>query len=176
MKARRHAYLALALLLGLLPLATLGAGLLRLADFWERTRPESPPVAEATESGWREWDRGLATWYDGPTDTMRNGEKLDLAGMTCAVDASVWADLKGKALRVRRQGQKDDPGVLLRVTDSGYLRSAGRFLWEPLGRRYIPTIFPGYGQYVVVDIPRETHRRLFDGHTTAVILEVESGN
>ncbi|HOG47659.1 MAG TPA: hypothetical protein PLJ35_08185 [Anaerolineae bacterium] len=173
MKRGERTRLLLALLLGLLPLAALGAGLYLLVEGWRESAPLPQPTAQAARSTWHEWDRGLATWYDGPTDTMRNGEKLDLAGLTCAVDASVWADLQGKTVRLRRQGRRDDPGILLRVTDSGYLRSAGRFVWDPLGRRYIPSILPGYGQYVVVDIPRETHARLFAGHTTSVVLEVE---
>lgn len=174
-RAGQRRRLLLALVLSLFPVAILIAGLVGLSQAWLRSQPESPAEAAESVSPWVEWERGLATWYEGPTDTMRNGEKLDLNGMTCAVDAADWPDMKGKTLRVRRQGQPDDAGVLLRVTDSGYLRSAGRFLWNPLGRRYVRSPFQGHGLYVVVDIPRETHRRLFGGNTVAVIVEVEGG-
>ena len=173
MRPRRYGDLVLALLVSLLPLAGLATGLLWLGESGRRhvlTRATPTPAS----SGWREWDRGLATWYDGPTEVMRNGEKLDLAGLTCAVDASVWEDLKGRSVRVRPQGQAEG-GAILRVTDSGYLKAAGRFMWDPLRRRYIASLWPGYGQYVVVDIPRDTHQRLFGGRTAAVILEVHEG-
>ena len=168
----RRQRLLLALVLSLFPLAILGTGLVGLGEAWLRSRLTASVAGGAARSAWTEWDRGLATWYEGPTDTMRNGEKLDLGGMTCAVDAAAWLELKGKVVRVRRLGQPDDPGVLLRVTDSGYLRKAGRFVWDALSCRYVPSIFRSYGVYVVVDIPRDTHRRLFGGQTVAVVLEV----
>ncbi len=113
MRMQWRAGLAVALVGGLIALGAVGVALLRLSDRSEQARltPMPGPTATPLEAPgqWREWDRGLATWYDGPTDTMRNGEKLDLAGLTCAVDDAAWPLLKGKRVRVRRQSGGEEP-------------------------------------------------------------------
>jgi hypothetical protein len=174
--------LVLVFLFNVLPLTVLSAGVLSLLPAGapagrlaaaSHVAPTATPLPEPTPTPdrWREWGRGMATWYAGPSDWMRNGERFDLAGLTCAVDVSDWEALEGKELRIRRQDGSDE-GFIVRVTDTGYLKRAGRFVLDPASGQPVRSASPDEGQFIIVDLPRDTHQRFFQGATTPVIVEV----
>jgi hypothetical protein len=104
---------------------------------------------------------GLATWYNGPTGIMRNGEQLRPGGATVAVDDSEWAWLQGKHLLIL-----SDTGryAVLRVTDTGYLYDAGDFCRSAYSRYFVPVDHVaaiGPRLHVVVDIPERTFFETF---------------
>jgi len=99
---------------------------------------------------------GLATWYDycvPPACVFRSGEAWSDSSPSCAVDTSLWPELKGKRVLVLTQ---DCRTAILRVNDTGYLYAAGYFqrgawTWQPAES----------GQRFVIDVPAATYRRVF---------------
>ena len=109
---------------------------------------------------------GLATYYNGPTNTMRNGEPFVLSGATVAVDDSEWAQLQGKHLLIL-----SDTGryAVLRVTDTGYLNNAGEFSRSVYSRYFVKADSPAASSArhrIVVDIPKRTFFDVFGGCET----------
>ena len=105
---------------------------------------------------------GLATHYGGTGDpsytVFRNGDPYAANAPVCAVDDSLWPDLRGAVLLVLSESGKY--GVL-RVVDTGYLYNAGRFRRGK--HRWIPA---ETGLRVEIDIPYETFLRVFDTDDT----------
>ncbi|HOQ98788.1 MAG TPA: hypothetical protein PLJ35_08190 [Anaerolineae bacterium] len=141
--------------------------------------PTEAPVATASAAAppgtWVEWAHGVATWYDGAGAPMRNGEPLDLDGLTCAVDAAAWAELNGKQVRIRLQGGGDE-GVVLRVTDTGNLTAAGCYSVDPATYRVTQYAGSGECQHIVVDLPRGTFQTYLGSGMAAVVVEVQVGD
>jgi hypothetical protein len=114
---------------------------------------------------------GLATWYNGPTGIMRNGEQLRPGGATVAVDDSEWARLQGKHLLILSE---DGRYAVLRVTDTGYLYDVGEFYRAtPYSDNFINTKEwratwreSGPAYRIVVDIPEQMFWRLFETYET----------
>ena len=100
---------------------------------------------------------GLATHYGGPGDPLytvfRNGDPYAADAPVCAVDDSLWPDLKGMVVFVL--SESGEYGVL-RVVDTGRLYDAGRFRRGK--HRWIPA---ETGLRVEIDIPYETFLRIF---------------
>jgi len=102
---------------------------------------------------------GLATHYDHGS-VFRSGEPFAPDSPTCAVDVSAWPDLRGRLVFVLTA---DGRAAVLRVNDSGRLHAAGAFAWgerERQGVRVARWWPDAAGRPVVLDVPRETFRRL----------------
>jgi hypothetical protein len=99
--------------------------------------------------------RGLATYYDHGT-VFRSGEPFHLDAGVCAVDVSEWDRLRGQMVVVLAESGHV---AVLRVADTGYLYRAGVFTWGIRGMvaRWWPN---AAGERVVLDVPRETFRKL----------------
>lgn len=71
---------------------------------------------------------GAATYYDTDKHSFkhtRSGELYNPEAMACAVDDSLWHELKNKILLVC----DEDNCIEVLVNDSGYLDEAGLFIW-----------------------------------------------
>lgn len=74
---------------------------------------------------------GLATNYhyaESPDRIMRDGSPFENMGRTCAVDAAVWEQMRGRTLLVVSEAEQV---ALFKVTDTGYLARAGEFVRRP---------------------------------------------
>ena len=102
---------------------------------------------------------GLATHYD-YGEVTRDGSPFRLDAPTCAVDASEWERLRGRMVYVLADNGRL---AVLRVTDTGRLYDAGRFEWAVIvfGELEVARWWPSAdGDRVVLDVPRETFRKL----------------
>jgi len=112
---------------------------------------------------------GLSTWYDGPTALTRSGEYFNLNGDTCAVDWGIYKELVGCHMLIL---SSDGHAAVLRVNDSGYLYNAGLFRRSKVSDFFLPAKSPnatGKEYRVVIDIPRDTYKRIFGNSKTRLI-------
>jgi len=119
--------------------------------------------------------QGLATYYEYDSGVMRNGEQLDLAGRTCAVDDSEWAKLQDHLLLIVAWGPEGPLGSvragLFRVTDTGLLYDAGQFAPDQHDAHGWPIRWAKAerGEQIALDLPRDAFRLLSPlGHTIQV--------
>jgi len=99
---------------------------------------------------------GLATYYYEPGVRFRNEEMFDNFAPVCAVDGTLWNEMKGKTLLV--QSVRDNKFAVCVVKDSGRLSSGGD--WRQSRRTWKRWLRPDDADAIgpirrnVVDIPQ----------------------